>query len=89
MVEIQDLPYSTVAVDVQDLPYYTVEVDVQDLQDLLTKIIDELELSDISLIEKYILDEEEIEFQEMDKCIIELPDNQEIDREMVVCLKCL
>ena len=74
MVEIQDLPYSTVAVDVQDLPYFTVEVDVQDLQDLPTKIIDELELSDICLIEKYILDKEEIEFQEMDKCIVELPD---------------
>ena len=84
MVEIQDLPYSTVAVDVQDLPYFTIEVDVQDLQDLPTKIIDKLELSDICLIEKYILDKEEIEFQEMDKGIVELPDKQEIDREMVV-----
>ena len=34
-------------------------VDVQDLQDLHTKIIDELELSDIHLIEQYILDKEE------------------------------
>ena len=41
-----------VAVDVQDIPYFTDEVDVQDLQDLPTKIIDELELSDICLIEK-------------------------------------
>ena len=44
------------AVDVQDIPYFTVEVDVQDLQHLPTKSIDKLELSDIHLIEKYILD---------------------------------
>ena len=84
MVEMQDLSYSTVAVDVQNMPYFTVEVDVQDLQDVPTKIIDELELSDIHLIEKYILDKEEIEAQEMEECIVELPDKQEIDREMVV-----
>ena len=91
-VEIQDLPYGTVAVDVQDLPYFTVEVDVQDLQDLPTKIIDELELSDICLIEKYILDEEEIEFLEMDKCIVKLSNEQEIERctspEMSVKMAC-
>ena len=87
MVEMQDLSYSTVAVDVQDMPYFTVEVDAQDLQDLPTKIIDELELSDIHLIEKCILDREEIEAQEMDKCIVELPDKQEIDREIVVLPK--
>ena len=73
-----------VAVDVQDISYFTVEVDVQDLQDLPTKIIDELELSDICLIDKYILEKEEIEAQEMEECIIELPDKQDIDREMVV-----
>ena len=50
MVEMQDLSYSTVAVDVQDMPYFTVQVDVQDLHDLPSKIIDELELSDICLI---------------------------------------
>ena len=66
------------------MPYFTVEVDMQDLQDLPTKIIDELELSDICLIEKYILDKEDIEAQETDKCIVELPDKQEIDRKMVV-----
>ena len=54
--ELEELYYNTVAVDVQGMPYFTVEVDVQDLQDLPTKIIDELELSDICLIEKYILD---------------------------------
>ena len=74
-------------VELQDLPCKTVEVDVKGLQDLPTKIIDELELSDICLIEKYILDKEEIEFQEMDKFIIELPDKQEIHREVVVLPK--
>ena len=72
------------AVDVQDMPYFTVEVDVEDLQDLPTKIIDELELLDIHLIEKYILDKEEREAQEMEECIAELPDKQKTDREMVV-----
>ena len=71
-------------VDVQDIPYFTVEVDVQDLQDLPTKIIDELELSDIHLIEEYILNKEEMEAQEMEECIVEWPSKQEIDREMVV-----
>ena len=69
------------------MPYFTFEVNVQDVQDLPTKIIDELKLSDIHLIEKYILDKEEIEAQEMEKCIVELPDKQEIDREMVVLPK--
>ena len=72
------------AVDVQDIPYFIDEVDVQDLQDLPTKIVDELELSDIHLIEQYILDKEEREAQEMEECIVELPNKQEIDREMVV-----
>ena len=58
-------------VDVQDIPYFTDEVDVQDLQDLPTKIVDELELSDIHLIEQYILDKEEMEAQEMEECIVE------------------
>ena len=44
-------------------------------------------MSDIHLIEKYILDKEEIEAQEMEECIVELPDKQEIDREMVVLPK--
>ena len=74
-------------VDVQDIPYFIDEVDVQDLQDLPTKIIDELELSDICLIEKYILDREEREAQEMEECIVELLDKQETDREMVVLPK--
>ena len=78
---------STVAVDVQDIPYFIAEVDVQDLQDLATKIIEELELSDIHLIEKYILDKKDIEAQEMEECIVELPNKQEIDREMVVLPK--
>ena len=67
--ELEELYSSMVIVDVQDIPYFTVEVDVQDLQDLPTKIIDELELSDIHLIEKDILDKEEIEAQEMEECI--------------------
>ena len=76
-----------VAVDVQDIPYFTDEVDVQDLQDLPTKSIHELELSDIHSMEKYILDKEEREAQEIEGCIVELPDTQEIDREMVVLPK--
>ena len=78
---------NTVAVDVQDIPYFTVEVDVHDLPNLPTEIIDELELSGIHLIEKYILDKEEMEAQEMKECIVELPNKQEIDREMVVLPK--
>ena len=74
----------TVAVDVQDTPYFTVEVNVQDLHNLPTKITDELELSDICLIEQYILDKEEMEAQEMEECIVELPNKQEIDREIIV-----
>ena len=62
-------------------------VDVQDLHNLPTKIIDGLELSDICLIEQYILDKEEKEAQEMEECIVELPSNQEIDREMLVLPK--
>ena len=76
-----------VAVDVQDIPYFTDEVDVQVLQDLPTEVVDELELSDICLIEQYILNKEEMEAQEMEECIVELPDRQEIDREMMVLPK--
>ena len=76
-----------VAVGVQDIPYFTDEVDVQDLHNLPATIVDELELADIHLIEQYILDKEEREAQEMEKCIVELPDKQEIDREMVVLPK--
>ena len=85
--ELEELYSSMGTVDVQDIPYFTVEVDVQDLQNLPTKNIDELELSDIHFIEKYILDKEEIEAQEMEKCIVELLDKQEIDREMAVLPK--
>ena len=46
-----------------------------------TNIVDELELSDICLIEQYILDKEEMEAQEMEECIV---DKQEIDKEMVI-----
>ena len=62
----------------------TVAADVQDLHNLPTNIVDELELSDIHLIEQYILDKEEMEAQEMEECIVELSDKQEIDKEMVV-----
>ena len=82
--ELEELYSSIGAVDVQDMPYFTVEVDVQVLQDLPTKIIDELELSDIHLIERYILDKEEREAQDMEECIVELPDKQETDRKIVV-----
>ena len=74
-------------VDVQDIPYFTDEVDVQDLVDLPTNIIDELELPDIHLTEQYNLDKEEIEPQEMEECIVELPNKQEIDSEIVVLPK--
>ena len=42
-----------------------------------------VKLTEGQVLEAFML-EEEIEFQEMDKCIVELPDKQEIDREMVV-----
>ena len=74
---------STVAADVQGIPYFTVEVNVPDLHNLPTKVIDELELSHIHLIEQYILDKEEMEAQEMEEYTVELPNKQEIDREMV------
>ena len=62
----------------------TVALDVQDVHNLPTNIVDELELSDIHLIEQYIWDKEEMEAQEMEECIVELSDKQEIDKEMVV-----
>ena len=62
-LELEELYTGTVVVDVQDIPYFTVEVNVQDLHNFPTKVIDELELSDIHLIEKYILDKEEMEAQ--------------------------
>ena len=46
----------------------------------LLYIVDELELSDIHLIEQYILNEEEMEAQKMEECIVELPDKQEIEK---------
>ena len=61
-----------------------VAVNVQDLHNLPTNIIDELELSDICLIEQYILEKEEMETQEMEEYFVELSDKQEIDKEMVV-----
>ena len=83
-LELKKLYSSTVAVDVQNIPYFTVGIDVQDLHNLPTNIVDELELSDIHLIEQYILNKEEMEAQEMKECIVKLPDKQETDREMVV-----
>ena len=57
---------------------------MQDLHNLPTNIVDELELSDIGLIEQYILEKEEMETQEMEEYFVELSDKQEIDKEMVV-----
>ena len=71
------------------IPYFTVEVNVQDPHNLPTKVIAELGWSDIHLIEQYILDKEEMEAQELEECIVELPNKQEIDREMEFCPKCL
>ena len=85
--ELEELYSGTITVDVQDIPYFAVEVGVQDLHNLPTKIIDGLELSDICLIEQYLLDKEEMEAQEMEECIAELPNKQEIDREMIVLPK--
>ena len=61
-----------------------VAIDVQDLHNLPTNIVDGLELSDIHLIEQYILEKEEMETQEMEKYFVELSDKPEIDKEMVV-----
>ena len=66
-----------------------VAVNVQDLHNLPTNIVDELELSDICLIEQYILEKEEMETQEMEEYFVELSDKQEIDKEMVVFPICL
>ena len=41
-------------------------------------------MSDIHLMEQYILEKEEMETQEMEECFVELSDKQEIDEEMVV-----
>ena len=78
-----------------DLPCRIVEADMQDFP---TTIMDELELWElieippISLAEGQVLEEfileEDIEFQERNKCkIVELPDKLEIDRKMVVLPK--
>ena len=82
--ELEKVYSSTVTVDVQDIPFVTDEVNVKDLHDLPTNIIEELELSDICVIEEYILEKEDIEAQEMTECFVELPNKQEIDREIVV-----
>ena len=67
------------------------------MQDFPTTVVDELELWEsieipsipISLVEGQVLEEfmleEKTDFRGIDKCkIVELPDKQEIDREMVV-----
>ena len=41
-------------------------------------------MSDICLIEQYILEKEEMETWEMEECFVELSDKQEIDEEIVV-----
>ena len=84
---LEELCSDTIVVDVQNVPYFPVKIDVQNLHNLLAKIIDELEVSDIHLIEQYILEKEEKEAQEMEECIVELPSKQEIDRKMVVLAK--
>ena len=61
-----------------------VAIDVQDRHNLSTNIVDGLELSDIHLIEQHILEKEEMETQEMEEYFVELPDKQEVDKEMVV-----
>ena len=61
-----------------------VAIDVQDLHNLPTNIVDGLELSDIHLVEQYILEKEEMETWEVEEYFVELSDKQEIDKEMVV-----
>ena len=45
-----------------------------------------VKLTEEKALEEFML-EEEIEFQEMDKCVVDLSDRQEIDREMIVLSK--
>ena len=81
MVEVQDLPCKIVEVDMQDFP--TTIIDELELWEL-TEIPDTpIRLAEGQVLEEFML-EEEIEFQGIDKCKrVELPDEQEIDREMV------
>ena len=59
------------------------ELDFRELEQIPHVMV---KLTEGQVLEEFML-EEEIEFQEMDKCIVELPDKQEIDREMVVLPK--
>ena len=57
-----------------------VAIGVQDLHNLPTYIVDGLALSDIHLIEQYILEKEEMETQEMEEYFVELPNKEEIEK---------
>ena len=72
MVNLQDLPYRTIEVDMQDFPNMT--IDAIDLWE-----IEQIPHAGMKLIEGQILEEfmleEEIEFQDIDKCkIVESPE---------------
>ena len=87
MVELPDLPCRIVEVDMQDFP--TTIVDELELWELIE--IPPIRLTEGQVLEAFML-EEEIEFQEMDKCIVELSNEQEIERctsqEMSVKMAC-
>ena len=58
------------------------ELDFRELEQILQVMV---KLTEGQVLEEFML-EEDIDFQERDNCkIVELPDKQEIDREMVVC----
>ena len=81
MVELQDLPCRIVEVDMQDFP--TTIVDELELWESIEIPGIPIRLAEGQIQEEFML-EEETEFQGIDKCkIVELPDEQEIDREMV------
>ena len=61
------------------------ELDLQELEQIPHVMV---KLTEGQVLEEFML-EEEIEFQDMDECVVELPDKQEIDREIVFCPKCL
>ena len=89
MVELQDLPYRIVEVDMQDFP--TTIVDELELWELIEIPGIPIRFREGQVLEEFML-EEEIEFQDMDKYIVELPDKQELERcvspEMSVRIVC-
>ena len=75
MVELQDLPCRRVDVDMQDFP--TTIIDELELWELIEISGMSIRLIEGQILQGFMLEKEEIEFQGIDKCkIVELPEKQ-------------